>query len=87
MGEYPGGCHSAAIRTIEGELARLITLVLRFLLRMGVLDGDVDDMVAKGSRLLTLSRRIELLLDDAAMGGRIGEGFCCDGDQWGDIGL
>ena len=86
MGEYPGGSHSAAIRTIEGELARLMTLVLRLLRRIWVLDGvdvGVDEgMLAKESRLLALP----LLLDDAAMGGRMGEGLCCDGDQQGDMG-
>ena len=87
MSEYPGGCHSAAIRTIEGELARLITLVLRLLRRIWPLDDDanvgVDEgMLAKESRLLT----IPLLLDDAGMDGRMGEGLCCDGDQQGDMG-
>ena len=86
LGEYPGGSHSAAIRTIEGELARLMTLVLRLLRRIWVLDGvdvGVDEgMPAKESRLLT----IPLLLDDDDMGGRMGEGFCWDGDQQGDMG-
>ena len=86
MGEYPGGSHSATIRTIEGELARLMIFVLRLLRRIWVLDGvdvGVDEgMPAKESRLLI----IPPLLDDAGMDGRMGEGLCCDGDQQGDMG-
>ena len=83
MGEYPGGSHSTAI---EGELARLMTFVLRLLRRVwGLLGVDVgvdEGMPVKESRLLT----IPLLLGDDGMGGRMGEGFCWDGDQQGDMG-
>ena len=81
MGEYPGGSHSTAI----GELARLMTF-LRLLRRiwdlLGVDVGVDEGMPVKESRLLTIS----LLLDDDDMGGRMGEGFCWDGDQQGDMG-
>ena len=83
MGEYPGGSHPTAI----GELARLMTLVLRLLRRIwGLVGVDVgvdEGMPVKESRLLT----IPLLLDDDDMGGRMGEGFCWDGDQHGDMGV
>ena len=82
MGEYPGGSHSTAI----GELARLMIFVLRLLRRiwdlLGVDVGVDEGIPVKERRLLT----IPLLLDDDDMGGRMGEGFCWDGDQQGDMG-
>ena len=82
FGEYPGGSHSTGI----GELVRLMTFVLRLLRRvwdlLGVDVGVDEGIPVKERRLLT----IPLLLDDDGMAGRMGEGFCWDGDQQGDMG-
>ena len=83
FGEYPGGSHSTDI----GELVRLMTRVLRLLRRVwdlvGVDVGVDEGIPVKERRLLTNPL---LLDDDDGMAGRMGEGFCWDGDQQGDMG-
>ena len=63
-----------------------MTFVLRLLRRiwdlLGVDVGVDEGIPVKERRLLT----IPLLLGDDGMDGRMGEGFCWDGDQQGDMG-
>ena len=84
FGEYPGGSHSTGI----GELVRLMTFVLRLLRRvwdlLGVDVGVDEGIPVKERRLLTNPL---LLDDDDGLAGRMGEGFCWDGDQQGDMGV